>query len=391
MTLDVSEKRHRGPRTRWDQIPRMLIEEGVDVLVAISPENVTYTCGYYEYTLPIIRDRISATIIPAAGEPAHLLVDKFENTARLNSWIREMVTYRENAQSPIKVLAAVLEEKGLGEATVAVEEEYLCAGYLKELSGYLPRARFQDASVILARTRSIKTEEEVSFIEAAVRATETAHLKVYETLRPGDTEIAIARRLRAQNLAEGADFVDHGFVAAGHHSLEGHHIPDETSIAPGDVVIIDSGGKFSGYYSDMSRPIVVGKPNARQRSMWQKLRDVQRECVESLRVGVKAGEAYDHLRRRSEFQDIWFYGHGLGVFIHDTPMLTSYHKNGVKTTTNLSTTWQLEPNMMAMVEVGLADHERGQWYTFEDLVLVTEKGPRILSNIIDTTGLFVVE
>ncbi len=391
MSLPVAGKSHRPPRTRWDQIPRMLQAQGLDVLVTVSPENVTYTGGFYEYTLPIIRDRISATLIPAMGEPVYLVVDKFEGTARRNSWIKEMATYRENADSPIRVLAGILEERGFGAGTIAIEQEYLSAGYLEELRGYLPRASFQDGSVILARTRSVKTDDEVAFIEAAVKATETSHLKVYRTMKPGDKEIEIARRVRAQNLIEGADFVDHSFVAAGRNTLEGHHIPDETPIRRGDVVVIDSGGKFAGYYSDMSRPVVVGKPNARQQSMWRRLHDVQRKCVESLRVGVRAGEAYAPLRQQREYEDVWFYGHGLGVFVHDPPMLTQYYEDGMKTTTNLSTIWELEPNMLVMVEIGFADREGGQWYTFEDLVLVTEGGPRILSSVIDTAEMFVVE
>src|SRR5439155_179818 len=177
-------------------------------LVAVSPENVAYTSGHSEDTLHILRDRISATIIPADGDPIYLVVSMLENQARLYSWIKDVRGYKHD-ESPIKVMADILEERGFTGGNVALEKEYFTAGYYEELCGYLPKARYADGSTILAKARAVKSEEEIAFIEAAENANETAHLKVYRTLRPGDTEIAIARRLLAQNLLEGADFTNH--------------------------------------------------------------------------------------------------------------------------------------------------------------------------------------
>jgi Xaa-Pro aminopeptidase len=391
VNLVASNRAHRVPATRWHTIPQMLQDQHIDVLVASSPENVTYTSGHYEYTLSIIRDRIAATVIPAEGDPVYLVVDRIGGAARAHSWIKEIATYSENSESPMKVLAGIISEKRLAGATIAVEEEFLTTGYFDELRGYLPQARFCDASVPLARTRSVKTDEEVAFIAEAVQATETAHLKVFRTLHAGDTEIQIARAIRAQMLLEGADFAIHGIVAAGRNTMEGHHVTDDTPIRVGDVVQVDNGGVFAGYLSDISRQLVVGQPSSRQRSMWRKLRDVQRQGVDAMRVGVRACDAYKSLRDQKGNEDIWFYGHSLGVLVHDTPMLTEHYRDGLRTTTNLSTTWELEPNMLVMVELGLTDRVAGQQYTFEDLVLVTEKGPKILSNVMDTTEMFVVE
>lgn len=391
MDLPVPSKINRPPRTRWDQIPRMLREQGVGALVATSPENVTYTSGHYEYTRPIIPDRITATIIPSNGTPTYLVVHVIEGAAKQHSWIKEIATYRENAESPIRLMASVLSEKGLDTGVVAIEKEHLSAAYFGELQEQLPKVQFRDGSSILARARSIKTEEEVAFIETVERATETAHLRVYQTLKPGDTEISIARRVHIQNLLEGADFTLHSIAEAGRNGLEGHHIADDTPIRLGDVVNIDSGARFAGYATDISRPVVVGKPTQRQRTMWQKLRDAQRRGVDSMRVGVRAGEAFEGLRRQREYGDITFYGHGVGVFSHDAPMLLPHHADGLRTTTNLSADWELEPNMLLMVEFSLIDKEAAQPYHFEDLVLVTDGGPRILTDVIDTAELYVIE
>ena len=390
MNSSVSRRVNRVPVNRWNQIPLMLTKQNVDVLVTVSPENVTYTSGHFEYTLPIIRDRISATILPAEGEPVYLVVNQVEDAARRNSWIKDVRIYKENAESPVAALARILTEKGFASGCIAIESEFLTTGFFEELRGYLPNARFCDGSIILARARSVKTDEEVAFIEAAVKATETAHLKVFQELRVGDTEVEIARRLCAQTLLEGADLVSQNTVSSGRNTLEGHHVPDATAIQPGDVIQTDTGGIFAGYWSDISRQVVVGEPSSRQRSMWTKLRNAQREGVECMRVGTKAGDAYTHLKGLERWDNIWPYGHGIGVLIHDIPMLLPYYESGLKTTTNFGTNWELEPNMLVMVEFALFDREGGQRYTFEDLVLVTDNGPRILSNVIDTTEMYVV-
>ncbi len=389
--ITVPSKAHKRPRTRWDKIPELLRDQAIDVLIAVAPENVTYTSGHYEFTLSLIRDRIAATIIPADGEATYLVVDRIEPSARQYSWISDVVSYRETAESPIKVLAGILRDKGCDTGTVAIDEEYLSAGYYQELKRQLPEASLRNGSAILARVRSVKTDEEVAFIETAIKATETAHLKVYQTLKPGDTEAAIARRLEIQNLLEGSDSIHQSFVAAGSHTIEGHHIPDDTPIRPGDVLMTDSGGKFAGYFTDMARAVVVGKPNARQRSMYEKLRDVHFKGVDSLLVGTVAGEAFDHLRTQPEYKDVHFFGHSLGVFPHDAPMVTPYYEDGVQTATNISASWELEPNMVIMVEFALTDWEKSQRYHFENLALVTDKGPRILSDVIDTAEMFVVD
>lgn len=386
----VSVRVNKVPRTRWDIIPELLESSGLDAVVAVSPENVTYTTGHFEYTLPTLRDRIAATIISTTDKPVYLVVDVVEGAAKRNSWISDVRGYKENKESPIRVLAAILEEQGLTRRRVAVELEYLSAAYMKELLEYLPQVTFEDGSIVLARARSIKTPQEIDHISASVRATERAHHTVCESLKPGDTEIEIVRRLQIQNLIEGADYVTHAVVEAGANALEGHHVPDSTPIKPGDIVGMDHGGRFAGYVSDIARPVVVGKPTDHQKAMWARLWAAHRKGIDSIRVGVTAGEALRQLREDPRNRDIWFYGHGIGTFTHDPPMLTQYYPSGLRTTTNITAQWTLEPDMLVYVEFSLLDKEGGQAYTIEDLVHVTENGPRILSTESDTEELFVV-
>ena len=125
--------------------------------------------------------------------------------------------------------------------------------------------------------------------------------------------------------------------------------------------------------------------------MWRKLWEANRKAVEATRAGVRASEMYAHLRRMKDYENVWFYAHGLGLFVHEPPLCTPYFEHGMRTTSNLSANWEIQPNMLLMVENSLRDPAGGQNYHFEDLVLVTENGARILSTVMDTREMFVVE
>jgi Xaa-Pro dipeptidase len=391
MDLPVVGTFNKFPLTRWDTIPQTLQAQQIDALIAISPENVAYTSGHSEDILHALRDRISAVIIYASGDATYMPYAALERQARVYSWIKDIRGYPQ-AQSPIRHMANLLQEKGLAEGAIAYDEEFLTAQYFEELRGYLPKARFCGGSVILAQTRAVKTAEEIGLLDRAMRAMETAHLKIYQTIRPGDTELQIARRVHAQNLMEGADFTNHITVNAGRNTTIGlRYIPDETPIKAGDVVTIDTGCKFAGYTTDLSRPIVVGKPSEHQRAMWRKLWEANRAAMAATRPGVKASEMYAHLRSDPNFANVWFYAHSLGLFVHEPPLCEPYHEYAAQTSYTVSANWTIEPNMVLMVENALRDPEHGQNYHFEDMVVVTEDGCKLLTNLMHTEEMFVVE
>ena len=74
MSLPVSSRCNRTPRNRSDRIPAMLGDAGLDALVAVSPENVTYTTDHFEYTLPIIRDRIALKLEGSSPDYARTVI-----------------------------------------------------------------------------------------------------------------------------------------------------------------------------------------------------------------------------------------------------------------------------------------------------------------------------
>ena len=70
-------------------------------------------------------------------------------------------------------------------------------------------------------------------------------------------------------------------------------------------------------------------------------------------------------------------GHGLGVALHEFPIL------------NANETAEIESGMVLNIEPAVRDSE-GFLYHLEDLFVVTQNGPKILTTVMDTEELFVV-
>ena len=155
-----------------EEFQRQLGQSGFDVVVATSMWNVFYTSGAYIHTQVSIPDRLALTVLPKKGDDAFLVCNIEESLARDESWIKDVRSYVEFAQSPIALLVDVLKEKGFADARIGIEKRHLTAIYYEELAKALPKAKIGAADDVLEHTRSIKTPGEIERYRQAGLATE---------------------------------------------------------------------------------------------------------------------------------------------------------------------------------------------------------------------------
>jgi Xaa-Pro aminopeptidase len=111
---------------------------------------------------------------------------------RQDSWIEEVRTYVEHQETPMHALAALLKERGLGQARLGIEKKFLAADYVEELAAWLPHATILAADRIFDHARAIKASDEVDALRDAAVATEHAIRAAFEAARPGDTETKVS-------------------------------------------------------------------------------------------------------------------------------------------------------------------------------------------------------
>jgi Xaa-Pro aminopeptidase len=168
--------------------------------------------------------------------------------------------------------------------------------------------------------------------------------------------------------------------AAGENTNHPHARPSDRPLRRGDVIMTDCGGVFNGYGSDIARVGVVGSPSAAERDAYRVLYDVHRETIAQIVPGITFAALYrycqDAFSRRGYRLPNPHVGHNLSILGgHEEPLIQPYEQETVRT------------GMLLCIEPSLQMAPDARMH-LEDLVLVTEGGPRILCWW-DATELFV--
>ncbi|MBQ6603588.1 MAG: aminopeptidase P family protein [Eubacterium sp.] len=217
--------------------------------------------------------------------------------------------------------------------------------------------------------RRIKTPEEVEIMAKAAQISEAGLKAVLDFIKPGVTELEVAAELEYQMKKRGANGLAFStIVASGIHSSMPHAIPSEKKIENGDFITIDFGSSVNGYCSDMTRTIVVGKANDRQKEIYNLVLKAQLAGLAAVRPGVK-GKEVDAVSRNiikeAGYGD--YFGHGLGhsvgLFIHENPRFSPAEEDVIL------------PGMIETVEPGIYVPGFGG-VRIEDMILITEDGYR---------------
>lgn len=172
-----------------------------------------------------------------------------------------------------------------------------------------------------------------------------------------------------------------------------HGIPSKRRLKEGDIVGLDLGAKWDGYYGDAAMTVPVGNIASITESLLATAR-------EALYLGIKEGSPGRHLsdishtiQRYAEGQGYSvvraFVGHGIGTALHEEPQVPNFGPPGRGPRLKVGMVLAIEP----MVNIGDADVEilddgwtvvtaDGQLSAhFEHTVAITEAGPEILTRV----------
>jgi Xaa-Pro aminopeptidase len=190
----------------------------------------------------------------------------------------------------------------------------------------------------------------------------------------GRTESDLAWRMQELLHQQGGDAVSFSpLVASGPNAARPHHTPGRRKVTAGDTVIVDAGCKLDGYCSDCTRTFAAG-------SLGDELRRAYEVCLEAQMAGIAAtqpgasGPGVDAAARdrieAAGFGELFGHGlgHGVGLAVHEAPRLAKESSD------------TLQERNVVTVEPGIYIPEVGG-IRIEDLVVVREGGPEVLSNV----------
>jgi Xaa-Pro aminopeptidase len=378
----ASEHEGRSIIANVERLHRLMDQAGLAAVVVRGGENVTYLSGVsFHGTLARHLDlsaspRGVAVVWPRDGEPVFVLEATARGPARRDSWIARFEVFSGYAEPLFTRVGTVLAALGLARARVGFDKNYIGAGFWEGLTRQLPGMAMCDCSDLMDDVRRIKTRAEIECLRAGATLLDAAFSAVLPTIRPSELEREVHARVIAACLAGGAEFA-HGILNSERNPLV-YCGESDFAFARGDIVRTDYVAYVDGYPGHQSRNAVIGTPSAQQASDYARYYDIYLATAEQLRPAMVVGEIYAFVKRR--FAQIgWTYeaglvGHSVGPWWHQQEPIFCRGSRHL-----------LEPGMVVALEPFY-----GHWHC-QDLFLITQDKPELLSPHFDTRHLFAIE
>ena len=285
--VPISEMDRQG---RIEKAKRLMIEHNIQAIYMESGTSMFYFTG----TRWGNSERMFALVLPAKGEVAwicpafeldraHELID---SRADIRTW--------EEHESPYKRVTEIFADRGIRNGHIGFEERvrfFLFDGIRKEA----PHLEYVSADPITIGCRVIKSPKEIALMQRANDITIEAYKASIKRLETGMTGGDFRSIASAAHSALGAS----GGIGAqiAEASSNPHGSIKRIELKEGDIVLMDGGCNIDGYRSDISRTIVYGEPNQRQREMWNLAKKAQSAVFETAGVGVPCEDADAAARR----------------------------------------------------------------------------------------------
>ena len=361
---------------RIEKIRATMAREGMDALMLFSPIHMFYYSGYYPHRpiYPTDVFRLFPLIIPKTGEPFHIAAKNVVRFLKEESWIQKRFVYDEFLRNAEEFIAEVLRGEGLSSGKLGIEEDVLVLFTIENLKRLLPSITLVRASNMLLQARDIKDETEIDLIQSAIDVTIIGYETAFQEIRPGRTEKEVAAICEYEMRKAGAEwFIEESQVLSGERSKLVRARSSDNVIKQGDLILMDMAAVVNSYGSDISRTIVVGKATPKQKEFAKMMLEVFDATLAYIKPGIMAWEVDKFVRAAfTKFgygpeNQAHLIGHGFGLDFHENPIL----KPGSKV--------EIRPGMVFALEPAVSDPEFGTM-RFEDNVLVTETGTRVLSS-----------
>ena len=210
--------------------------------------------------------------------------------------------------------------------------------------------------------RQVKDADELGKIRKSMQIVEKVFALVKkEIVKPGMTEVKLAKFIQSSGLKLGAEDVSFpAIVASGANAAIPHHVPSEKKLKAGESIILDFGFKYQNYCSDFTRTVFLKTVPKKLELAYNQVEKAYNECL-SLRVQPKQSSLNNRLPRRLsdalktprndeqltgndlyqksvkilseknlEKYFIHSLGHGTGLEIHELPNLSPSSKDILK-------------------------------------------------------------
>lgn len=344
-------------KQRIQRLRDAMSKKGIDGVLLVGDPNRNYMSGF--------TGDESFSIITL--DKALFITDsRFTEQARQQVKDYEVVQYKNSFANFLGEMTRELNIKKLG-----FEEDVLSYSIYNSYKSKV-QSEMVPLEGMVENLRVIKDKDELKCIKDAAGIADKAFEHMLKFIKSGMTEREIGLELEFTMKKLGAkDLSFPSIIASGERSCLPHGQATDKIVKDGDFLTMDFGCIYENYCSDMTRTIVIGKPNDKMVEIYNIVLEAQEKALKAFKAGVTGAQvdkvARDVIKEHGYGENFGHgLGHGVGRQIHESPRVSPLG------------TSVLQSGMVVTDEPGIYIPGFGG-VRIEDLLVVTENGCEVLS------------
>lgn len=347
-------------KTRLERVIKKMNSENVPQLLVSDPVAIYYLIG--KEIDP--GERLMVLYIHKNGTMKLVINELFPQK---NDGTVEFVWYND-VQDGVEILSKHIEKDEI----IGIDKVWR-SGFLLRLQELLPEKKYVNSSLLIDAVRKIKDEDEKELMRKSSLINDEVIKELTASVKEGMTEIELSDIVKEIYKKHGiTELSFEPITAFAHGAADPHHMPDNNVLKRGDCVLMDIGGMYKHYASDMTRTVFLGEPTERQREVYEVVKEAQARGIAAAKPGNRMCDVDSACRDYITEKGFGKYfthrtGHSIGLETHEYGDVSQANQSII------------EVGQCFSIEPGIYLLDEGIGVRIEDLVLITEDGCEVLN------------
>lgn len=347
---------------RLKNVIKAMKEQDLNQMIVTSAPSIFYLTG--KWISP--GERMIALYLNTNGNHKFIVNKLFP----IYEYLGVDIKWYTDIEDPIEILCEFVDK----EETLGIDKNWP-AHFLINIMNRNGAKAFVNSSPIIDRLRMIKDEEEIALMKKSSEINDRVMTALCNNLKEGYSEKYYCNLLADLYEKEGVNkFSFSPIIAMSPNGADPHHSSGNETLKKGQSIVIDIGGVYNYYCSDMTRTIFFGEePNERHKEIYNIVKEANLKAIATVKEGVKFSDIDKAARNHIEKAGYGEYfthrtGHSIGIEGHDFGDVSSINHEEVKA----GMIFSIEPGIYIKDDFGVR---------IEDLVLVTKDGCEVLNSV----------
>ncbi|EDZ45472.1 metallopeptidase, family M24 [Rhodobacterales bacterium Y4I] len=378
----MSETPARGFREaefalRTEKAQALMAAQGLDGLLLLTEPEVRYFGGFHTlfWQSPT---RPWFLFVPPAGKPLAIIPEIGADLMR-RTWIEDIRTWsapapRDDGLSLLTELLSPIASRGGSIGLMKGHETSLRMplGDYERLMAGLPGLKVADATPLVRSLRMVKSAAEIEKLRHICAIGSRTFAQVPQIAREGQPFEDLFRAFRREALAQGADDVPYLVGGAGQGGYSDVISPPTgRPLQAGDIVMLDTGATWDGYFCDFDRNFAIGRADDLSRQAYDVLWRATEAGIAAAKPGATCRELFQAMQSviaamDDQGGDVGRLGHGLGMQLTEWPSHAAFDETVI------------EENMVLTLEPSLS-YGDGRIMVHEENIVVRAEGAELLT------------